>query len=152
MIDNKWLAGVAAVLYILIGFCGSVLYADQPKIVEIRERMFATQINDIMLNGDEYMGKTIKLQGLFKLISYSGENHFYVLRYAPGCCGDDGYAGFEVMWDGANAKNAAYPKDDEWVEVIGTLKAYKKSNYENLYLGLISLKVMKTRGKEFVKQ
>ncbi|GHV08313.1 hypothetical protein AGMMS50229_16530 [Campylobacterota bacterium] len=151
MMVYKLSAGfAAAMICVLIGSIN--IYADQPKIVEIKERMFATQINDILLNSEEYMGKTIKLQGLFKPIGYSGENHYFVLRYAPGCCGDDGYAGFEVIWDSVSAENVMYPKEDEWVEAIGILKAYKKSGYPNLYLGLSSLKVMTKRGAEFVKQ
>jgi uncharacterized membrane protein YcgQ (UPF0703/DUF1980 family) len=38
---------------------------DDGKIVEIQEKMFIAQTNDIYLNPEDYIGKTIKLEGLF---------------------------------------------------------------------------------------
>ncbi|MDR0451845.1 MAG: hypothetical protein LBH15_02245, partial [Treponema sp.] len=72
-------------------------------IVEIKEKMFIAQTNDVYLNPEDYMGKTIKLEGLFKTETGYDEQAAYcfVLRYGPGCCGFDGNAGFEVAWDEA---------------------------------------------------
>jgi hypothetical protein len=119
-------------------------------IVEIKEKLFIAQTNDVYLNPEDYMGKTIKLEGLFKTETGYDEqaSYCFVLRYGPGCCGNDGNAGFEVAWDAAGP----YPPEDEWVEAVGVLKSYEEDGYPYLYLALSSLQVMEERGAEFVTQ
>ncbi|MDR1252737.1 MAG: metal ABC transporter permease [Treponema sp.] len=121
-------------------------------VVEIKEKMYIAQTNDIYLNADDYMGRTIKLEGLFKE-EYFGERenpYCFVLRYGPGCCGNDGNAGFEVAWE--YDFSSPYPKVDDWVEAIGTLKTYMEDGYPYLYLALSRLEVLDERGAEFVTQ
>ncbi|MDR2606795.1 MAG: metal ABC transporter permease [Treponema sp.] len=121
-------------------------------LVEIKEKMFIAQTNDIYLNAEDYLGKTIRLEGLFKMEQYEGQEapYCFVLRYGPGCCGNDGNAGFEVAWDSASA--VPYPGIDEWVEAMGKLKYYEEDGYPYLYIALSSLKVLEERGAEFVTQ
>jgi hypothetical protein len=123
-------------------------------VIEIKEKMFIAQINDVYLNADDYLGKTIKLQGIFKLEQYAGIDTFYcfVLRYGPGCCGTDGNAGFEVAWDRDTMPDKPYPNIDDWVEAVGVLKYYEEDGYPYLYLALSSLAVLDERGAEFVNQ
>ncbi|MDR2069497.1 MAG: hypothetical protein LBP71_06470 [Spirochaetaceae bacterium] len=119
-------------------------------VIEIKEKMFIAQTNDVYLNPEDYLGKTIKLEGLFKYeIGY--ENFYcYVIRYGPGCCSYDGNAGFEVAWDNPDQKK--YPEEDAWVEAVGVLDSYDEDGYPYLYLSLSSLTVKQTRGAEFVAQ
>jgi uncharacterized membrane protein YcgQ (UPF0703/DUF1980 family) len=128
--------------------------APQNKVIEIKEKMFIAQTNDIYLNTEDYLGKTIKLEGLFKQEEYDGRDapYCFVLRYGPGCCGNDGNAGFEVAWDGGYTLKPSYPKVDDWVEATGELKYYDEDGYPYLYLALSSLKVLNKRGAEFVSQ
>ncbi|MDR0388009.1 MAG: hypothetical protein LBH57_08230 [Treponema sp.] len=124
---------------------------DTGSVIEIKEKMFIAQTNDVYLNPEDYMGKTIKLEGLFKFSS-SPEydvSYCFVLRYGPGCCGNDGSAGFEVAWDGDSAQ---YPEEDAWVEAEGVLKSYEEDGFPYLYLSLLSLEVKEERGAEFVAQ
>ncbi|MDR2808205.1 MAG: metal ABC transporter permease [Spirochaetaceae bacterium] len=118
------------------------------SLIEIKEKMFIAQTNDVYLNPEDYMGKTLKLEGLFKSLSYedSSADYYFVLRYGPGCCGNDGSAGFEVAWDGT------FPQEDDWVEAVGELSAYQEDGYSYLYLALSSLKILESRGAEFVSQ
>jgi zinc transport system permease protein len=123
-------------------------------LVEIREKMFIAQVNDVYLNPEDYLGKTIKLEGLFKAEEYFNKESplCFVVRYGPGCCGNDGNAGFEVAWNNETAANRTYPKDDDWVEVVGTLQSYEEEGYPYLYLALSGLTVLDKRGAEFVTQ
>lgn len=121
------------------------------EVLEITEDLFLTQVNDIYTNPDNYLGRKIKYQGIFETMPYEedGQNLelLYVFRNSPGCCGNDGTAGFEVVWDGE------VPPQDSWVEVEGTLKTLKdKDGNQYLQLKLDSLNVLKERGKEFVSQ
>jgi uncharacterized membrane protein YcgQ (UPF0703/DUF1980 family) len=115
-------------------------------IIEIKERMFATQVNDVYLNADDYLGKTIKLEGLFKQDEGYDKTYSFVIRYGPGgCCGLDANVGFEVVWAEEQAK--PYPKIDSWVEAVGVLKTYEEDKYmQYLYLDLSSLNVLSRRG------
>jgi uncharacterized membrane protein YcgQ (UPF0703/DUF1980 family) len=124
------------------------------KVIEIKEKMFIAQTNDIYLNSEDYLGKAVKLEGLFKLEQYTGSEspHCFVLRYGPGCCGNDGNAGFEVAWDGDYTLQPKYPAVDDWVEASGVLKTYEEDGYPYLYIALSSIKTLDRRGAEYVTQ
>ena len=119
--------------------------------VEITEKMFATQVSDVYLNAKDYLGKTIKLEGIFKTEQYyeDREPYCFVVRYGPGgCCGADANVGFEVKWDKNHAQ--PYPAVESWVGAAGELKVDEDDNY--LYLDLASLTVLSKRGAETVVQ
>lgn len=118
------------------------------EIFEIREKMFLTQINDIYLNIDDYKDKTIKVEGLYGiLVSYDSDVEYGVVyRNGPGCCGNDGWGGFFLNYDGE------LPEEDEWIVVIGTPELVQDGAYTDLYLNVISLQVKEERGAEFVEQ
>jgi uncharacterized membrane protein YcgQ (UPF0703/DUF1980 family) len=126
-------------------------YQANQGLLEIKEKMFIAQTNDVYLNPEDYLGKTIKLEGIFQTQSYSSTEppYYFVIRYGPGCCGNDGNAGFEVMWE---QEDAIYPAENDWVEVIGVLGAYEEDGYPYICINLSSLKVLETRGQEFVTQ
>jgi hypothetical protein len=118
-------------------------------IIEIKEKLFIAQTNDVYLNPEDYLGKTIKLEGLFKSEIGYENTYCFVIRYGPGCCGYDGNAGFEVAWEGSSRD---YPEEDAWVEAVGKLQTYDENGYPYLYLALASLTIKETRGAEFVSQ
>jgi uncharacterized membrane protein YcgQ (UPF0703/DUF1980 family) len=120
--------------------------------VEIREKMFATQVSDVYINARDYLGKTIKLEGIFLAAQYSETDTFYsVMRYGPGgCCGIDGYFGFEIQWPKGSTK--AFPNPNAWVKAAGQLKSYQVDYNEYLYIELSSLTELSKRGTEYVLQ
>ncbi|MDR1143205.1 MAG: metal ABC transporter permease [Spirochaetaceae bacterium] len=136
--------------------------AESSGVIEIREKMFIAQVNDVYLNPEDYLGKTIKLEGIFKTDSYVdlSRRFCFVLRNGPGCCGNDGSVGFEIAWPEAAGLNSAalldsghkYPGQDQWVEAVGQLAAYEEEGFPYLYLALSSLKVKNKRGAEYVSQ
>lgn len=120
--------------------------AGAAGVIEIKENLFIAQTNDIYINTEDYLGKTIKYEGIFDF--YYGEEsdstYYYVIRYGPGCCGDDGTVGFEVIWDGE------YPEQNDWVEAVGVLETYDENGFQYLRLRLTSLTVLDERGAEYV--
>ncbi|MDR1250382.1 MAG: metal ABC transporter permease, partial [Treponema sp.] len=126
--------------------------ADRGETVEIREKMFIAQVNDVYLNPEDYLGRTIKLEGLFKSEQYGEQPYCFVIRYGPGCCGNDGNSGFEIAWDNQDSADKRYPDIDDWVEATGVLQTYEEDGYPYLYLALSSLDVLDNRGAEFVTQ
>ena len=127
-----------------------------PADLEIREKMFIAQVNDIYLNSEDYLGKTIRLEGLFKYAQADDRAYCFVIRNGPGCCGDDGQVGFEVSWTVPGQPSVgvtrAYPRVDDWVVAQGVLKEYDEFGFPFLYLALSDLKVLDERGEAFVAQ
>ena len=90
--------------------------ADTNNIIEITDNYFIEQTNDVYLNLNDYVGKTIKMQGLiYAYQDDNGEVCYAVVRNTPGCCGSDGLAGLDIRYNGE------YPKEDTWVEVVGVM-------------------------------
>jgi uncharacterized membrane protein YcgQ (UPF0703/DUF1980 family) len=119
----------------------------KPDVIEIKEKMFIAQTNEIYINTKDYLGRTIKYEGIFHEAASEGGSgkYYYVIRYGPGCCpGDVSAAGFEVEWD------KGYPKQNDWVEAAGILEQYDDNGIPALRLALKSLTVLTTRGKERV--
>ena len=123
---------------------------DAPDIdIDITEKMYVAYINEIYINTDDYIGKSIRIEGMFQ--AYTDENtgitYYYVYRTGPGCCGNDGaMCGFEFTWDGE------MPKDNDWIEVVGNLRTYEEDGCTYLTLDAESVTVMETRGAETVYQ
>jgi uncharacterized membrane protein YcgQ (UPF0703/DUF1980 family) len=121
--------------------------SDEKIDVEIREKMYKTQIDDIYVNTEDYLGETISIQGMCTAMNYGGDEIYHmVYREAfDGCCSNY-YCGLEFIWDGE------IPKDNEWIEVVGVLDEY--TEYGDVYLTLraLSVEVLDKRGEEFVTQ
>ncbi|MDR1272229.1 MAG: hypothetical protein LBK04_04475 [Clostridiales Family XIII bacterium] len=118
------------------------------EVVEIKEKMFIAQANDIFYNAEDYLGKTIKYEGIFTVYEEpeTGNKYYAVIRYGPGCCGIDANAGFEVLWGNE------YPSQNDWVEAVGILEEYEEGGNTFLRLALSSLTVLPVRGAEYVSQ
>lgn len=128
---------------------GTIVKPPESDVIEIQERLFIAQTNDIYINPDDYLGKTIQYEGIYKKTLWEGleqtDEIHYVIRYGPGCCGYDGEAGFEVLWDGG------WPQEDDWVAVTGVLsKVEIGDGGYYLVLELNSLTVKEERGAEYV--
>ncbi|MCL2544655.1 MAG: hypothetical protein FWE77_01920 [Clostridia bacterium] len=121
------------------------------EIIHIRERMFMTQINDIYLNPEKYVGKGVQFEGIYiEEVLGNGDVYRAVVRMSPGgCCGDDGRTGFEVVWDDPDQP---YPKFNDWVEVSGVLEQFEEDGVTYLRVRLVSLRVLAVRGAEYVNQ
>ena len=127
--------------------------------VVIKETFFISQIMDINFNYKDYLGKSIKLEGIFRHQQRNGRNIYNVYRLA-GCCAADVEFGYEVSWDQNHQGNAAigdpeqgtYPETDDWVEALGVLKRYERNGVPFLYLALSELNVLDKRGAETVSR
>ena len=118
-------------------------------VVELTEKMYVTYLNEIYANTQDYLGRTIRLQGMFTAIFYepTDTTYYYVYRIGPGCCGNDGsMAGFEFTWDGE------MPNENDWIEVTGVLGEYEIDGLSYLTLNASSVNIMKERGAENVYQ
>lgn len=117
--------------------------------IDINEKMYVTWINEIYTNTDNYLGKTIRLEGMYtaETVEETNKSYYYVYRQGPGCCGNDGsMCGFEFTFDGT------MPKENDWIEVTGVLERYEEDGAEYLSLKASKVEVKSERGKEVVSQ
>ena len=123
--------------------------ASDGNVVEISERFFSTQVHSIMTNRDEYLGRTIQYEGLFRSVHWSPthEYYHYVVRITEDCCSPGGIIGFEV-----HLTNDMEPLEhDAWARVTGVLEEYvAEDGITYLRLALTSLEELEERGEEFV--
>lgn len=117
-------------------------------VLEIREKMFLTQINDIYYNFDAYQDKTIIVEGMYTLLyAWDGSKRIPgVYRKGPGCCGNDGWGGFFLKYDGV------LPQENDWIRVSGVPELEEGESFITLYLNVTSMEVKEERGAEFVMQ
>ncbi len=117
------------------------------EVLEIKEKLFITQINDIFYNFDDYKDKIIVIEGMYsEFTSLDGKSKSpVVFRFGPGCCNNDGWGGFLLKnYEGEK------PKDKEWIKVIGTPLLVENGVYKDLFLEVISLEILSERGAETV--
>ena len=124
---------------------------EMPVDVEVTEKMFLAQISDINLNSEDYLGKVIALEGMFMTVDYGtgGPVYHLVYRKSPGCCGNDGITGLEVVWDDPAT---AFPAENTWVRAVGTLEQYTEEDMPYLQLSLQSLTPTDKPGLDSVTQ
>ena len=146
---------LTAILPILLYGCNDELLEAETETgeqlevdVEIRERLFMTQVLDIANNFDHYIGKTVRYEGIFEKF---GDEHIFasVFRHGPGCCGDDGIIGFSVAWEDGSTN---FPENGQWVEVVGTFGILEIEGFLFRCVYLTSITVLDVRGQEFVMQ
>jgi uncharacterized membrane protein YcgQ (UPF0703/DUF1980 family) len=117
-------------------------------VLEIKSKMFIQQCNDIYLNPEEYAGKKIRIEGICDVRTLeNGEIQYGVIRYGPGCCGNDGVAGFVFTFD---EENAVFNQDD-WLIVEGELmQQLHEAGYYTMIIKASSVQVAEMRGSEYV--
>jgi len=118
-------------------------------IVEISERFFITEMMHINRNAEEYVGRTVRYEGMFRTLHWAatGEDYYMVLRHVMDCCGDDGIIGYEIYLG-----DIAPLPDDAWVEVTGVLEFYEVGGgMQFLRVVATSIREMDVRGAEFVQ-
>ena len=118
--------------------------SNSDEIIQITDNFFIEQTNDVYLNINDYIGKTIKMEGLiYKYEDEEGNTYYAVVRNTPGCCGNDGLAGLDIRYNGE------YPEENTWVEVVGEVKAEMLYGTKIPALQVSSIEI-KEAGKTFV--
>ena len=112
--------------------------------IEITDNYFIQATTDIYLNVNDYIGKTIKMEGfMYYYEDTEGKIRHAVIRNTPGCCGTDGLAGLDIEY------NKAYPLSDTWVQVVGVIKKDNISGDDTAVINVTDI-VEKEEGTSFV--
>ena len=119
---------------------------DNDEIIEVSDRFFINQVMSIIINSDQYLGRTIQYEGVFWIAEHEGLEYHFALRFIFDCCGNDGFIGFELNLDGIEPL-----PHDAWVEVVGVLETSVGNALNPVRLRVISLTELEERGNEFVQ-
>lgn len=95
-------------------------------------------VYQIMVNPEQYEGKTFRIDGNFYATYYQPTQKYYyycVIKDATACCSQ----GLEFVWeDGSHIYPDEYPSKGTDVIVEGTLETYKEDGDNNMYCRLIN--------------
>lgn len=117
-------------------------------VINVKEKQYLLWIHEINENKESYIDRKIKIEGMYTVVTADGKKHHNVYRTGPGCCSHHGaMSGFEFILN----DNSDYPKENEWIEVVGTLKEVDNDGKKTLILENSQITVKKERGLESVK-
>lgn len=90
----------------------------------------------LMVYPDEYIGKTVKMKGLYYAAYYELTEQYYhyvIIEDATACCAQ----GLEFIWDeGQHLYPDEYPEDETEVVVTGIFETYQEGGEEFIYCRL----------------
>ena len=115
---------------------------DEFKVdIVLGDNYYATQIADIMLNYDSYVGKTIEIEGFSLDNGYTFVGRYSENDICPDC--PTGYAYVEYEWHGDEPLKLG--NEETWIKVKGQLKV-GNDGVEYYYIDAYSIEVMNEWG------
>ena len=113
----------------------------EPKGVDIDltvlgSTMLSAELSNIGSNISKYLGKTIRISGIYSSFYYEETDKIYfnVITYMDPtmCCSE----GMEFIWNGDHNYPDDYPAEDSAIEVIGVLGSYEELGIRYCYLAI----------------
>ena len=110
-------------------------------LTELSGTMVYAEVFSIMSNPDDYIGKTIKMNGPYSSSYYDKTDmyyHFVIIEDASACC----QSGLEFIWSGEHASPDDYPKIGTKIEVAGVFGSYDELGGTYYYLAVDDIAVL----------
>ncbi|WP_352400774.1 hypothetical protein [Anaerotignum sp.] len=102
-------------------------------LTALSSTMLYSEVYNIVMSPNDYIGKTLKMKGLFRTYASLESDTTYfavVIPDATACCEQ----GFEFIWDGEHTYPEDYPSEDSEIEITGRLDTYEEDGYEYFYV------------------
>lgn len=101
--------------------------------------MVYSEVYNMMMNPDDYMGKTIKIIGPYYSFYLNETGKYYhavIISDATACCSN----GLEFVWDdNTHVYPDEYPENNTIIELVGTFGSYEELGQTYYYLATNSL-------------
>lgn len=98
--------------------------------------MVYAMVYQFMMNPQDYIGETIKMQGTYYSVWYEPTQKYYhycIIQDALACCSQ----GMEFIWeDGSHSYPDEYPENETEVVVTGVFETYQEEGDTSLYCRL----------------
>jgi len=130
---------------LIMGFAGCS--SDDDAYV-LTDRFFISQFQNISLNPNDFIGRTIRYDGIFMPVQWQDDAIYFVARFSDDdCCGGvGGIIGFEVYLNDIEPVGR-----DTWVEITGILEEAYDSDFGSfMRLNAVSMVELDEPGQEFV--
>ena len=122
---------------------------ENPTIIEnvdvdltaLSSTMVYAEVFNIMTSPDEYMGKTIKMNGPYSASYFDGTGlyyHYVVIEDATACC----QQGLEFIWNGDHIFPDDYPEESTKIEVTGVFGSYDEFGDTYYYLAVDDISII----------
>ncbi|MCL1798368.1 MAG: hypothetical protein FWG23_01310 [Eggerthellaceae bacterium] len=108
---------------------------DYIDLTKMSSTMVYAEVSNIMANPDDYIGKTVRMSGLYYVEAGAepGKNyHYVVIEDAAACCRQ----GLEFIWNGDHAYPKDYPKEQARIEIVGVFGSYDELGQTYYYVAV----------------
>ena len=90
-------------------------------LTKLSSTMIYSEVYNMMSNPDEYIGKTIRMDGNLAVFKYPERNYYTcIIQDATACC----QQGMEFLWKGEHKYPDDYPKEGDGIIVTGVFDVY----------------------------
>jgi len=99
----------------------------------LSETVLSAELMNIIVNSDDYIGKTIRVAGTYFYIFYepTGQIYHYVItKQGDACCQE----GLEFIWNGEHVFPDDYPATGTPIELIGVFSRDESESIRFFYL------------------
>ncbi|MGI6746227.1 MAG: hypothetical protein ACOX45_08870 [Acutalibacteraceae bacterium] len=116
------------------------------EIINITEKLYVSWINEIYTSTDQYLGRTIKIEGMFaKEVSTPKNILLCFTGWVPVAAETTGLCVVLSLPQAVNIR-----RENDWIEVVGTLEVYEENGNKFLTLSNSKITVKQERGLEVV--
>ncbi len=103
-------------------------------LTQLSSTMVYSEVYAMATEPEQYIGKTVKMQGLFATQEYNGERLYAcIVQDATACCAQ----GLEFELAEKFVYPDDYPETGAEITVVGTFDTYKEEHDENYYIYLV---------------
>ena len=104
-------------------------------LTALSSTMVYAEVYNILMNPDDYLGKTIRMSGLYTPTYYDVTDrhyHFVLIEDATACCTQ----GLEFIWSGGQDFPDEYPAENTRIDVSGVYDSYVELDEVYYYLAV----------------
>lgn len=102
-------------------------------LTKLSSTMVFSEVYNMMVSPEQYMGKTVKADGIFQVYQDPDTKKNYyavVIADATACC----QQGLEFIWNGDHAYPEDYPEEESEIEITGVFQSYQEGSSTYYYL------------------
>ena len=107
-------------------------------LTKLSSTMVYSEVYNMMYTPEDYIGKTVKMSGMFVAYTNQDQSQFYpavIIADATACCSQ----GLEFVLEGNPAYPEGYPEMGTEITVVGTFETYEEDG--NIYCRLQNAKL-----------
>ena len=106
-------------------------------LTELSVTLVAAEVNNMKIHPDDYMGKTVKIDGLYIALDDDGDGIFSHYLIVDQCC-----LRLEFVWNGDHTYPDDYPNPNTELQMTGVYKKYEEAGQARYCLSVDDFTVL----------